>query len=280
MITSGIYKLVFGHTNPESFNFCKDAGMLLESHFVWTALNGSKVEIIHSDTIGLVSVVWASDTDFEFVDINGIRHVFSSSAILTEVNQVSTKTNTYTDKVRINEQISIEDTTVPCAIAHVALFTEDIYKSSELFKNVGFVVSDMIKDKCIFMRSKPNNPHHQILLAQSVEKKGMQHVAFSVSDIYTVFTKGLNMASKGYTTLLGPGRHVISSSIHWYFNTDLGAFEFSCDEDYLTSDWQPNIYDPNNSIVYEWAIENGIDPCTRRQKGIESVSKFIDQRIK
>jgi hypothetical protein len=129
------------------------------------------------------------------------------------------------------------------------------------------------------MRSKEENPHHQILLVQSADKVGLQHAALAVADIYTVFTKGINMADNGWSTLLGPGRHVISSSTHWYFQTDLGAFEFTCDEDYLTGEWQPTVYDPNTSIAYEWAIEGGIDSSTRRQKNVQSVTKSINDRM-
>lgn len=283
MITTGIYKLIFGHPDPKKCTFFKDAGMrldMVDETCVWSTINGSSIDVVKSDTIGLVRVEWLSDTDYEFVDPNSVKHVFRSDVKFVEVPNSSTKTNTYNYKVRINKQIEILDTTTPCAIAHVAIFTSDLTKSRELFERAGFVVSDSIEGKCVFMRSKENNPHHQLLLAYSAEKQGLQHAALAVNDIYTVFTKGLNMASNGWTTLLGPGRHVISSSTHWYFNTELGAFELTADEDYLTNEWQPTVYDPIDSVVYEWAIEGGLDPCTRRQTGVELQAKFIDQRMK
>lgn len=283
MITTGIYKLVFEHPDPKSYNFFTDAGMdvsVKDNSIQWTAGNGSSIVINDSPATRLAIVEWVSDSNFEFVDVSGVKHIFRNDVSLDQVHNVENKTNTFNNKVRINRQISIEDTTMPCGIAHVAIFTPDLEKSYKLFEHAGFIESDRINGKCIFMRTKEENPHHQLLLAYSPDKQGLQHVALSVNDVYTVFTKGMAMASKGWDTLLGPGRHVISSSTHWYFTTSLGAFELTCDEDYLTGEWDPNVYEPSTATVYEWAIEGGLDPSTRRQHGIGTAPKFIDERLK
>lgn len=283
MKTIGIYKLIFEHPEPESYKFFTDAGLVMsntDSSCRWTASNGSSIEVNKGSVTRLVAVEWVSDTNFEFVDVSGVKHIFNENISLIQVPDTATKTNSFNNKVRINSQISIKDTTIPCGIAHVAIFTPDLEESAKLFEHAGFIESDRIHGKCIFMRSKEENPHHQLLLAYSADKQGLQHAALAVNDVYTVFTKGMTMVSKGWDTLLGPGRHVISSSTHWYFTTSLGAFELTCDEDYLTGDWKPSVYDPGTSTVYEWAIEGGLDPSTRRQFGVGTTPKFIDERMK
>lgn len=281
MITHGIYKIKFGSASPGQHTFFCDAGLklsVINNSYIWTAANGSSIEIVQSQDPGLIEVQWASSQgNADFLDVNGVLHTFRSDVALAEVLDQDTETNTFAHKHRINQQVSTHDLTVPCAIAHVAVFTPDINASCELFKKIGFVVSDSVAGKAIFMRSKSNNPHHQILLAQSLDKTGLHHAALAVNDIYSVVTKGLHMASQGWKTVLGPGRHVISSSTHWYFDTDLGSFELSADEDYLTSEWTPTEYDPATLVAYEWAIEGGLDPVSRRQVGATQLTKTIHQ---
>jgi hypothetical protein len=283
MNVSGIYKLKIATPDPTQHTFFRDAGMQLtigNQSQQWNTLNGSSVELIESSNSGLLCVEWAADCDHRFVDSTGIEHVFRSDVQFDAVPDTDTKTNTFSVKQRINRPISIKDTQAPCAIAHVAIFTADIHKSCQEFENLGFVISDMITDRAIFLRSRTENPHHQILLSQSDTNTGLHHVALAVSDVYSVITKGLAMAANGWNTLIGPGRHVISSSTHWYFNTGLGAFEFTCDEDFLTADWQYNVYDPLDVVVNEWAIEGGINPQTRTQHSVTPQAKFINQRMK
>lgn len=277
----GIHKLVFGVQSLADTDCLSDIGLSKISDNIYRTLNGSTVEC-RLGKPGLLEVVWAvtgiSETS-EFTD-NQIKHVFDPKFQFTKVEDTSVKTNSFSQKNRINQQVPIVDETNVCGIAHIALYSSNIEETISNFSKVGFIVSDSIKNRSVFLRSKGENPHHQLLVMYSPEKTGFQHVAFNAKDMYNVVTKGLSLSSKGYKTVLGPGRHVISSSMTWYFETMLGLFEVTSDEDYLTTDWTPTEYDPEVSIIYEWAIENGLNHVTRRQKETIDVTKFIEQKLK
>lgn len=279
MTVLGIYKLVFGVSTLEDIKFFEDLGTDVVRHhnsLEYKFLNGSSIELTEG-IIGLREVHWyTEDINDQFED-SGISHKFTSSFCPVKVSTQENLTNTYSHKNRINNQISIQDKPVACGISHVALFSDNMQKTLEKFSRYNFVLSDAIEGKCLFVRTKSYNPHHQMLVVESKEKSGMQHLAISVSDIYSVITKGIYLSSVGYKTVLGPGRHVISSSAYWYFDTTIGSIELSADDDYLTEEHKPSLYDPSSSIVYEWAIEGGIDPTTRRQSGVNTTTRLIDK---
>lgn len=275
----GIHTLVFGKTDMSDRTILSDMGITCQGN-TYTLLNGSTVRFNEYGS-GLLEIHWAvtGKEKSSFVD-NGITHVFDPSLKFTEVNVTPTETNSYLSKQRINKQVPIDDVTSVCGIAHIAVYSLDLQATVDKFLKNGFVITDSIKNKSVFLRSKQENPHHQILVMKSTEKQGFQHIALNVKDVYSVITKGLTISSRGHKTVLGPGRHVISSSTTWYFNTALGAIELAADEDYVTGDWEPTEYDPVDSLIYEWAIEGGLDPSSRRQTGVELQAKFIDERLK
>lgn len=275
----GIHKLVFGLVDLEARTILADMGMTHIDN-VYTMLNGSSFEFTDSGH-GLLEVHWATSggTRTSFED-NGIKHVFDPALVFTDVVVTTTQTNTFNEKNRINRQVSVQDDSNVCGVGHIAIYSLDYQATIAKFKQHGFLITDEIENKSVFLRSKQENPHHQILVMKSTDKTGFQHIALNVKDVYNVITKGLNLASKGYKTVLGPGRHVISSSTTWYFNTQLGLLELSADEDYVTSEWEPKTYDPQSSLIYEWAIEDGLDPITRRQQETKVVTTFIEQKLK
>lgn len=277
----GIYKIVFEVQDSFDSVCLTDIGLMQETPSKFTALNGSHLEL-SPGLRGLTEIHWVtvdSNERVEFVD-SGIKHVFDPRYELNEVEAQSVPTNSFGTKNRVNRQIPIVDDSLICGIGHVAIYTENLSATIKKFADIGFLISDIIKDKSVFLRSKKENPHHQILVMESNEKTGFQHIAFNVKDMYNVVTKGLVLSSKGFKTVLGPGRHVISSSTTWYFQTPLGLFEVTSDEDYLTDEWKPTEYDPNSSLIYEWAIENGLNHETRRQHETNEVTTFIEQKLK
>ena len=52
---------------------------------------------------------------------------------------------------------------------------------------------------------------------------GIDAVTFGVADIHQVIGGGIAMASKGWKTEIGPGRHPLSSAYFWYFHNPPGA---------------------------------------------------------
>lgn len=280
MQTKGVYKVVIAVSNFDHARQLRSLGTeWIEDRNALRliTMSGAQVEFVLDVNSGLKEVHWSADFDKTFVD-SGVKHVFSTSYSFKEVIALEEPTNSYSRKMRVNREVNTTPS-APVGISHIAIFSANYLETVELFKSIGFIVSDSIKGRCVFLRSKEENTHHQILVSNSAEKKGLHHLSFAMKDIYAVFSKGIELESLGWKTLLGPGRHAISSSTHWYFETDAGSFEITSDEDYVDSRWVAREFDPATSIVYEWVIEGGIDPNTRRQKGA-AATKFVEQRMK
>ena len=116
------------------------------------------------------------------------------------------------------------------------------------------------------MRCQQVGGHHNTFILNRPGKPGINHVAFTVSDIHEVIGGGIAMSKKGWKTEIGPGRHPISSAYFWYFENPLAApLEYYADEDYCTEDWKPSTFERKPELFAEWAIIGGIDGKTRRQ---------------
>jgi len=128
-------------------------------------------------------------------------------------------------------------------------------------------VSDSYPEAGYFLRCRKEGGHHNLFLLKTPDnKRGLNHVAFTVRDIHEVFGGGLHMSRRGWPTQIGPGRHPISSAYFWYFHNPCGGLaEYYADEDYCTDDWQPKEWQRSPANYAEWAIAGGIDGETRRQ---------------
>jgi catechol 2,3-dioxygenase-like lactoylglutathione lyase family enzyme len=116
----------------------------------------------------------------------------------------------------------------------------------------------------IHERAEPIQIGHVVLYRPG--KPGVNHVAFTVTDIHEVIGGGIAMAKKGWKTEIGPGRHPISSAYFWYFHNPLGApVEYYADDDFCTENWKPGQFVRKPELFAEWAIAGGIDGTTRRQ---------------
>ena len=94
----------------------------------------------------------------------------------------------------------------------------------------------------------------------------LNHVAYTVRDIHEVFGGGLNIDRCGWKTIIGPGRHPVSSAYFWYVENPAGGLaEYFTDEDYCTDKWEPRNFERSNENFAEWAIADGINGNTRRQ---------------
>jgi hypothetical protein len=133
-------------------------------------------------------------------------------------------------------------------------------------EKLGFVISDEYPNHGVFTRCQPVGEHHNFFILNRPGKPGINHVAFTVSDIHEVIGGGIAMSKKGWKTEIGPGRHPISSAYFWYFENPLAApLEYYADEDYCTEDWKPGTFERKPELFAEWAIAGGIDGTTRRQ---------------
>ena len=311
MRVSGIDEITFGSGDLATFRpFFLDWGLTLVTEsaqeLVFETLNGCRVVVAHSDKPGLPAgiepdptlreVVWCVDSEADlatfrarfsrepgFVD-HGSRIGCTDPNGLAVRLQVSRKhavtvtcarTNTWSDRPRINQPSPAYDRATPIEVGHVVFFVKDLHATTRFYEEtLGFVVSDRYPERGHFMRCAPEGGHHDMFLLQlPTPKAGLNHVAFTVRDLHEVIGGGMHMTRCGWKTDLGPGRHPISSALFWYFNNPAGALvEYYTDEDELTADWQPREFTPGPTVFAEWAIKGGIDGNTRRQTDAEAPS--------
>jgi len=168
---------------------------------------------------------------------------------------------------RIDRRSPVHDHAEPVKIGHIVLFASDFAAMRAFYtERMGLIVSDEYPGHGTFMRCQIRGEHHNLFILNRPGKPGVNHVAFTVSDIHEVIGGGLAMSRKGWKTEIGPGRHPISSAYFWYFENPLGApIEYYADDDFCTEAWKPGVFERKPELFAEWAIAGGIDGKTRRQ---------------
>jgi catechol 2,3-dioxygenase-like lactoylglutathione lyase family enzyme len=168
---------------------------------------------------------------------------------------------------RVNQRSPIHERAHPINIGHVVLFAADFAAMRAFYtEKLGFVISDEYPGHGVFTRCQVVGDHHNLFMLNRPGRAGVNHVAFTVSDIHEVIGGGIAMSKKGWKTEIGPGRHPISSAYFWYFENPLAApLEYYADEDYCTESWKPGTFERKPELFAEWAIAGGIDGTTRRQ---------------
>ncbi len=175
---------------------------------------------------------------------------------------------------RVNQRSPIHDRAHPINIGHIVLFAADFAAMRAFYtEKLGFVISDEYPGHGVFTRCQKVGEHHNLFLLNRPGRAGINHVAFTVSDIHEVIGGGIAMSKKGWKTEIGPGRHPISSAYFWYFENPLSApLEYYADEDFCTEDWKPGTFERKPELFAEWAIAGGIDGTTRRQRATPDTS--------
>ena len=168
---------------------------------------------------------------------------------------------------RIDQRSPVYDHAEPAKIGHVVLFANDFPAMRAFYTELmGFTISDEYPGHGVFLRCQVRGEHHNLFILNRPGKPGVNHVAFTVSDIHEVIGGGIAMSKKGWKTEIGPGRHPISSAYFWYFHNPLGApVEYYADDDYCTEAWKAETFVRKPELFAEWAIAGGIDGTTRRQ---------------
>ncbi|MCK8783341.1 VOC family protein [Roseomonas sp. NAR14] len=199
-------------------------------------------------------------------DPNGLSLGFTVSRRRKVVTE-ATPANAPGTPRRLDRRSPVHDHAEPIKIGHVVLFAADFAAMRAFYtERMGFIVSDEYPNHGAFMRCQVVGEHHNLFILNRPGKPGVNHVAFTVTDIHEVIGGGLAMSRKGWKTEIGPGRHPISSAYFWYFENPLAApVEYYADDDYCTEAWQAQTFERKPELFAEWAIAGGIDGKTRRQ---------------
>jgi 2,3-dihydroxy-p-cumate/2,3-dihydroxybenzoate 3,4-dioxygenase len=136
------------------------------------------------------------------------------------------------------------DGTHPLRVAHVVFNTKEREKASQLLIEVlGFKVSDRTK-VMNFLRC--DELHHVVAYADS-NHSSLNHIAFEMKNMDTMFSGMGRMKDHGYETVWGPGRHGPGHNAFAYYIGPFGAcIEFTSeiervDDSYVTGtpeDWK------------------------------------------
>lgn len=251
----------------ESSRFLTDLG-LSQCNCTFKTLNNSMVELIEDDSTSVQQIIFGTTnftTTTALTDPNGIKIVLQPSQKI-KISADAVATNGWNSINRINQAVPLYTKAVPIEIGHIVIATPKFNETENFYKSLGFVESDRLLGRGVFLRCQKNSGHHDIFLINA-ENFSLHHLAFTTRDIYELFAGGLHMDQQHWSTEIGPGRHPISSSFFWYINSPLGCMiEYTCNEDYLTKDWKPRNFEYSADTAIEWAVEGGIDYKTKRQR--------------
>ena len=304
MALIGIDAIVFGVTDmKEAARFLDDWGVSRVSasadKLVYRTRDGSEVIVRPKDARDLPSpieagntvreVIWGAASEAELnktvdalrglpgfhvgadglprvTDPNGMSLAFRV-ARRTPMVVKPTAPNAPGSHQRVNQRSPVHERAYPINIGHVVVFANDFQAMRSFYTaTLGFAVSDEYPGHGVFMRCQKVGDHHNLFVLNRPGKPGVNHVAFTVTDIHEVIGGGIAMSKKGWKTEIGPGRHPISSAYFWYFENPLAApLEYYADEDFCTEDWKPGTHERKPELFAEWAIVGGIDGKTRRQ---------------
>jgi len=122
---------------------------------------------------------------------------------------------------RLNERAKFYPSAKPMEMTHVVFMIPEAAAEIDFYvRRLNFKVSDSYPGRGYFLRGGASNNHHNLFLLNpggKGDKFGFHHLAFEMANIHELFGGGLNMTRKGWKTMLGPGRHPISSCYFWYF---------------------------------------------------------------
>jgi catechol 2,3-dioxygenase-like lactoylglutathione lyase family enzyme len=233
---------------------------------IWGAANEQELEKTLAGLRSLDSFTTGADSLPRVKDPNGMSLAFRVSK-RTPMKVAPTMPNAPGSHQRVNTRSPIHTQAHPINIGHIVLFGSDFAAMRAFYtEKMGFSISDEYPNHGVFMRCQKVGDHHNTFVLNRPGKPGINHVAFTVTDIHELIGGGIAMSKKGWKTEIGPGRHPISSAYFWYFENPLAApLEYYADEDFCTEDWKSQTFERKPELFAEWAIVGGIDGNTRRQ---------------
>ena len=165
---------------------------------------------------------------------------------------------------RLNARAKLYKDAHPMEMTHVVFMVPDTEVEVEFYVGrLGFKASDSYPGRGYFLRGGASTNHHNLFLLNpggKGEKFGFHHLAFEMANIHELFGGGLNMTRKGWKTLLGPGRHPISSCYFWYFfNPAAAARSTTSTPTSSTSTGSPGEFDQTPEAFAEWSLAGGME---------------------
>lgn len=147
----------------------------------------------------------------------------------------------------------------PRTLSHVVYFVPDAARAEAFYvQRLGFRVVDRFIGMGPFLRPAGTIDHHTLFMIETPpQMQGCEHFTFHMGGPSEVLAAGWNMASKGYQSYWGPGRHRFGSNWFWYFNTPFGChIEYDADMDLHDDSWVPREVpaetDMSQIFLFDW----------------------------
>jgi len=165
---------------------------------------------------------------------------------------------------RLNARAKLYKDAHPMEMTHVVFMVPNTEVEVEFYVGrLGFKASDSYPGRGYFLRGGASTNHHNLFLLNpggKGEKFGFHHLAFEMANIHELFGGGLNMTRNGWKTMLGPGRHPISSCYFWYFlNPCGGGAEYDFDSDVVDENWVAGEFEQTPDAFAEWSLAGGME---------------------
>ncbi|MBK20291.1 MAG: glyoxalase [Rhodospirillaceae bacterium] len=173
----------------------------------------------------------------------------------------SIETNVPGNIKRLNQRGQKFDRATPLIMSHIVYVTDDLETHKNFYiDTLGFKLTDSYPGRGYFMRCADANNHHNLfLLDPGKGKRSFHHLAFELGSIHELFGGGNNMTRNGWETMIGPGRHPVSSCYFWYFKNPCGgAAEYDFDSDVVDDNWQPRQWESTPENFAEWCLGEGM----------------------
>jgi catechol-2,3-dioxygenase len=261
--------IVLRNLNASGFAFpAREPGSTLRE-VVWGVRSRQDLDIIASELARDRAVERCADGSIHSLDPYGYGIGFklwqhASVEATHNIDPGSTQVNFVGSRKRINEPAIHYSRAEPTRIGHVVFEMagpDDLAKGEEFYLNrLKFSLSDRYTESGLFCRCAEESDHHNVALLTTRNKQTQfEHVAFEVRDIHEVFGGGLHFAEHGWETIVGPGRHKVSSAYFWYFRNPAGGqVEYFSDTDFLDERWKPRSLPPRPDTIAEWALFDGV----------------------
>ncbi len=159
------------------------------------------------------------------------------------------------ERGRVNERADVVTEPAPRPprrLGHIVCGTTDLAKSLELYKALGFRVSDVVAGVAHFMRC--SRDHHNFLVTPGPVPY-LNHYALEYDDFDSVMrAASVYLRNHEDSQVDGPGRHQIGGNMFWYLKDPSGTFfEHFTDMDVIEDDdaWEiREDWDPADS----WSV--------------------------
>lgn len=287
--------------------FWKDFGLVLknvkDNQAVFSAQNGAEIEIVPPNSPNLPPPVGSNKTATmrevtfgvnSITDIDALEPILAAEGRViidedgtlhgvdplgfgiafrptqcAQANAPKVEINVPGNANRLNQRGPAYSRASPLVISHIVFMTDALEKHKDFYiDGLGFKLTDSYPGRGYFFRCADANNHHNVfLLDPGKGQRGFHHLAFELGSIHELFGGGNNMTRKGWETMIGPGRHPISSCYFWYFKNPCGgAAEYDFDSDVVDDNWEPREWESTPENFAEWSLGEGMGETLLHKK--------------